>query len=313
MRNVRVRHLLSVALLLTAIHPAQAAALNGFDLSKTDVPADEILSGGPGRDGIPAILRPEFDRASVAAWLAPSDRVLSIEIDSDARAYPIRILNWHEIVNDVVGGVPVVISFCPLCGTGMAFDRRAGDKPLTFGVSGLLYNSDVLMYDHQTESLWSQILMKAISGEMRGKPLRILPLDQTTLADFKARHPSGKVLSTRTEHDRDYGRSPYRDYAYSPLIYFPVSNRDERLPTKEPVAGIIVGGRAKAYPIRRLETGPDRFQDRIGGVALDIEYDKGADLIRVNDPAGRPIPVVRAFWFAWAAFHPRTEIFSTGR
>ncbi|MBI4178435.1 DUF3179 domain-containing protein [bacterium] len=303
---------MSAALVWTAIHPAQAITLNGFDLSKTDIPANEILSGGPGRDGIPAIFRPEFDLASDAAWLAPSDRVLSIEIDSDARAYPIRILNWHEIVNDIVGGVPVVISFCPLCGTGMAFDRRAEGKPLTFGVSGLLYNSDVLMYDRETGSLWSQIMMKAVSGRMRGKTLRLLPLDQTTFADFKARYPSGKVLSTRTGHMRDYGRSPYREYAYSPLLYFPVSNRDERLQTKEPVAGIVVGGRARAYPIRWIRAGPGRFQDRIGGTVLEIEYDKDADLIRVNDSAGRPIPVVRAFWFAWAAFHPRTEIFSSG-
>lgn len=309
MRNVWVRHLLSATLLLTAIHPAQAVILNGFDLSRTDVPAEEILSGGPGRDGIPAILNPQFDRADDAAWLAPSDRVLSMEINGDARAYPIRILNWHEIVNDVVGDSPVVISFCPLCGTGMAFERRVGERELTFGVSGLLYNSDVLMYDHQTESLWSQILMKAVSGRMRGKAVRLLPLDQTTFADFKARYPNGNVLSTHTGHERDYGRSPYSDYPHSPLIYFPVSHRDQRLSTKEPVAGIVVSGRAMAYPIRRLKTGPDRFQDRMGGVVFNVEYDKDADLIRAKDLAGRPIPVVRAFWFAWAAFHPETEIY----
>ncbi len=310
MSNLQVRHLLSATLLLAAIHSAQAVTLNGFDLSKTDVPADDILSGGPGRDGIPAILQPEFDRASDATWLAPSDRVLSIEIDSDARAYPIRILNWHEIVNDAVGGVPVVISFCPLCGTGMAFDRRVGDRTLTFGVSGLLYNSDVLMYDRETESLWSQIMMKAVSGRMRGKVLRLLPLDQTTFADFKARHPSGKVLSTRTGHVRDYARSPYSDYAYSPLIYFPISHRDERLSTKEPVAGIVVGDRARAYPIRQLKWASRRFQDRVGDTVIMIEYNPEADLMSARDSSGNPIPVVRAFWFAWAAFHPETEIYS---
>lgn len=293
---------------------AGAASLNGFDLSKTDVPPDEIHQGGPPRDGIPAISNPAFESVTDVSWLAPSDRVLAIDLDSDARAYPIRILNWHEIVNDVVGISPIVISYCPLCGTGMAFhrrmDRRAEGKPLTFGVSGLLYNSDVLMYDRETESLWSQIMMKAVSGRMRGTSLRLLPLEHTTWLDFKTRHPNGKVLSRGTGHARDYGRNPYSDYAFSPQLYFPVSHHDDRLFAKAEVVGVVLDGLAKAYPLDRLKTPPPEFQDTIGDTRIIVRYDRMSDSARVFDIHGKEIPGVRAFWFAWAAFHPRTEIFS---
>lgn len=304
---------LIVSFCLMMAAPVSAVSSNGFDLSKTDVPLDEIHEGGPPRDGIPAISNPRFESVAGALWLAPSDRVLAIVIDSDARAYPIRILNWHEIVNDVVGDRPVVISFCPLCGTGMAFDRHAGVKPLTFGVSGLLYNSDVLMYDRETESLWSQIMMKAVSGRMRGKSLRLLPLEHTTWMDFKTRHPNGKVLSRETGHMRDYGRSPYSDYAFSPQLYFPVSHHDDRLFTKTEVAGVVLNGVAKAYPLHRLKAEPPEFQDTLGDTRIVIRYDRASDAVRMFDLRGKEIPVVRAFWFAWAAFHPHTEIFSTGK
>lgn len=278
------------------------------------MPLDEIHQGGPPRNGIPAVSNPVFEPVSDAQWLAPSYRVLAIVIDSDARAYPIRIMNWHEIVNDIVGGLPVVISYCPLCGTGMAFDRRddrrAGGKPLTFGVSGLLYNSDVLMYDRETESLWSQIMMKSVSGRMRGKSLRLLPLEHTTWSDFKTRHPNGKVLSLETGYTRDYGRNPYTGYAVSPQLYFPVAHHDDRLFAKAEVVGVVLDGVAKAYPIQRLKTQPPEFHDTIGGTRIIVRYDRVSDSARLFDVHEKEISVVRAFWFAWAAFHPRTEIFS---
>lgn len=153
-----------------------AASLNGFNLDRLTVPAEQILSGGPGRDGIPAILNPHFIDASKAKFLKGHDTVLGLIMNGKSRAYPIKILNWHEVVNDSIDGRKFVISYCPLCGSGMAFLSRSDKQTLTFGVSGLLYNSDVLMYDHQTESLWSQIRGKAISGTAAGTSLKQYPL-----------------------------------------------------------------------------------------------------------------------------------------
>ena len=138
-------------------------ALCGFDTSRHSIPVDDIYDGGPGKDGIPAILHPKFISAEEAdqTFLKKSDRILGIVQNGQAKAYPIKILNWHEIVNDRIGGASIVVTYCPLCGTGMVFDTKVNGRELTFGVSGLLYQSDMLLYDHQTESLWSQIKSEA--------------------------------------------------------------------------------------------------------------------------------------------------------
>jgi hypothetical protein len=168
-----------------------------FDLSKRSVPLDQILPGGPGKDGIPALLSPRFVRVLDATFLTDSDRVLGLDLAGDAKAYPVKILNWHEIVNDAVGGKQVVITYCPLCGSGIAFDATVQGKLHTFGVSGLLYQSDLLMYDHQSESLWSQIAMEAVAGPLTGTRLVPLFLEHTSWADWKAKHPTTVVLSSQ--------------------------------------------------------------------------------------------------------------------
>ena len=172
------RSLISMAILvmvvLTSV-PASALQMNGFDLTGASVPIDEIHHGGPPRDGIPSIDQPRFVSAVEADFLKPDDRVLGFHRPGIARAYPISILNWHEVVNDRVGGEPIAVTFCPLCGTGMVFSTRVDGRDLTLGVSGLLYNSDVLLYDRQTESLWSQIMSEAVSGPMKGSRLAFNP------------------------------------------------------------------------------------------------------------------------------------------
>ena len=155
----------------------------GFDYSKHSIPINEIHSGGPSKDGIPALYNPKFILAKDAAYLKPQDRILGLYLNGEAKAYPIRILNWHELVNDSVGGKDVLVSYCPLCGTGMAFDANIDGRKYLFGVSGKLYNSDVLMYDKETESLWSQIKMEAVTGAMTGKRLTLLPLIHTTWSE----------------------------------------------------------------------------------------------------------------------------------
>lgn len=148
---------------------------NGFELRRPLLPADEIVQGGPPRDGIPALDEPEFVDAGDARFLEPDDRILGISLGGSARAYPVRILNYHEIVNDRIGTEPVVITYCPLCGSGMAFASEVDGRLLTFGVSGLLYNSDVLLFDRQTESLWSQLRKQAVTGPLKGLNLEMLP------------------------------------------------------------------------------------------------------------------------------------------
>src|SRR5437870_5629196 len=215
--------LVAVAAFATLSTAAAARTLNGFDLKDSLVPPDQILPGGPGRDGIPAIDAPKFVKAS-AANLAAADRVLGLVHNGAVKAYPVRILNWHEIVNDRFGDEAIAITYCPLCGAGIAYAARAGGRPTTFGVSGLLYNSDLLLYDRATQSLWSQIEARAIAGPLKGEKLTPVALTHTTWADWKARHPDTLVLSAETGFSRDYSRDPYAGYESSSRIMFPTAH-----------------------------------------------------------------------------------------
>lgn len=283
--------------------------LLGFDFSKHSIPFEEIRSGGPPKDGIPALLEPKFVKAREARFLENDDRVLAVVIQGEAKAYPIKILNWHEIVNDTIGGRPILITYCPLCGTGMAFDPVIEGKRYTFGVSGLLYKSDVLMYDHQTESLWSQIQQEAVTGPLTGTRLKLLPLVHTTWGVWRAEHPKTQLLSTDTGFRRDYTRDPYESYARSDRLMFPVGKGDDRLPPKAWVLGIELDGIARAYPFSELERGPRSFTDVFGSKRVTLSYDRASRTARIRDQEGREIPAVVAYWFAWAAFHPKTEIY----
>ncbi len=297
--------LLSLGLVAAAL-VWSGARNNGFDTDNASIPAGEILSGGPARDGIPAIDRPKFVEATAADFLEGDSRVIGISLGGEARAYPIAILNWHEIVNDKLGGRPIVVTFCPLCGTGMVFETP-GDT--TLGVSGLLYNSDVLLYDRATESLWSQIKMQAVSGPRLGEKLLLLPASHTSWADWRRRHPDTEVLSTDTGHSRDYSRNPYAQYARQRDLYFPVSNQDQRYHPKEMVIGVDHGGAVKAWPFRELSSGGDSFEDHLGGRQVTVIYDAEARTGRVLDSEGEEMPSVLAFWFAWMAFHPESEVY----
>ena len=198
-----LRWLVTLVILLASLQ-SSAESKNGFELDDALVPPDEILNGGPGRDGIRSLDYPAFVSAGDAAFLKDKDRVLGLELNGVARAYPIRILNYHEIVNDAFGDHAVVVTYCPLCNSGIAFDATVDRVRLEFGVSGLLYNSDVLLYDRQTGSLWSQIEKMAISGDMKGTALTAFPLRHTTWRDWVARYPDTEVLSDETGFRRNY-------------------------------------------------------------------------------------------------------------
>ena len=294
--------------------PPDPADFNGFDVANASVPTQAIQRGGPPKDGIPAIDRPKFVRAEQAR-LAGDDRILGVFLNGQARAYPVRILNWHEVVNDRFPGPSgdraVVVTYCPLCGTGMAFDPPARAGAAGFGVSGLLYNSDVLLYDRATQSLWSQILATAISGPLKGTRLQPVPLTHTSWVDWRRRHPATEVLSTDTGFERDYVRDPYAGYDRIQRLMFDVQHRDDRFPLKEWVLGLQVNGVPKAYPFSALARTVDargELSDTVGGKKLRIRYDRAHGTAEAFDDQGRLLPGTMAYWFAWVAFHPKTEV-----
>ena len=244
------------------------------DFSKRSVPLSEIRSGGPPKDGIPAIDRPRFESVRKAdRWLEDREPVIVYEHDGDARAYPLQILIWHEIANDRVGGRPVAITFCPLCNTAIAFDRRVGDRVLDFGTTGKLRHSDLVMYDRQTESWWQQATGEAIVGEWTGTRLEFLPAPTVTWREFKRAHPKGRVLSRETGHERPYGRNPYRGYDTKRPI-FPVPSEDDRLPMMARVVIVQAGDSAVAYPLERLAE-ERAVNHAVGSQPIVVFYEEG--------------------------------------
>jgi hypothetical protein len=305
-----LRNAATAALLSAALSAQAAFELHGFDLSQTLVPVDEIMLGGPPRDGIPAIDRPVFIGAESARFLSPDDRVLGLFHKGEARAYPLKIMDWHEVVNDKVAGHSIAVTYCPLCRTGIAFEA-GGEGATTFGVSGLLYNSNVLLYDRETESLWSQLKMQAVSGSEKGRQLEPVPLRHTTWAAWREQHPDTKVLSLDTGFRRDYERNPYTGYATNEDLYFPVSARSSRYHPKEEVLGLKLDGHVKVYPFTELaRVGSATIDDRIGDQPIRISFDADQRSAVARDLEGNELPGVTSFWFAWYAFHPATAVFT---
>ncbi len=309
--NNFVRLLIYSSLLVLVISGLSQAYLNrgefnGFDISNSLIPAEEIHQGGPPRDGIPAIDQPRFVKAADARHVKNNEIVLGIEFNGEARAYPISILNWHEIINDRIQAQSMVVSFCPLCGTGMAYlvDEREG-----YGVSGLLYNSDMLLYDRATESLWSQIKSQAISGPRQGEELNRLPVSHMTWSAWRAEHPDTLVLSRDTGHQRDYDQSPYLGYSSSERLFFPVKNRDDRYPNKESVIGLVRNGKSRVWPVSEIRKCDLSIRDSFNGEPVNIHFDEAADHARITDKQGKLLDATRAYWFAWIAFFPDSELY----
>lgn len=281
----------------------------GFDVSNASISVREIYRGGPPPDGIPSIDNPRFTPTGEVDFLREDDQVIGFSHNDEHRAYPFRVLIWHEIVNDVVGGKPVMATYCPLCGTAMMFSRTYQGQVLTFGVSGLLYNSDVLMFDRQTRSLWSQLGLKAVAGEWVGTDLEWLPSEQMTWAAWRERYPDSQVLNTDTGHRRDYVNLPYGGYFNSPEVMFPVRENRHDLPAKDWVAGVRHAEAEKAYPLAQLPSG-EWLSDTIGGAPVTLRYTEASGHFEINDAEGNPIPVVHVFWFAWQAFYPDTQLWA---
>ena len=288
--------------------------LSGFDMSRHSIPVDEILSGGPPKDGIPALSQPEFVTVKKAGrFMKDEDRVLGLAGNGEVKAYPIKILNWHEIVNDTLGSEAVVVTFCPLCGTGMVFDAKIKGRNLTFGVSGLLYQSDMLLYDRKTDSLWSQIKGEAVTGPLMGARLKLLSSTQTTWGAWKKTHPETLVLSEQTGYRRDYDRDPYLGYYTSSRLMFKVKNQNKTYHPKEKVIGLEIGGKFKAYPFSELSQAKQPVADKLNGVSIKVTFDKKSQTAVIRDRKGKELPSVVGFWFAWFAFHPDTGVYKASR
>jgi hypothetical protein len=279
------------------------------DFSRTSVDFKEIQSGGPPKDGIPSIDQPRFVPLVEATDLQPEEAVISLVVAGEARAYPLRILMWHEIVNDVVAGVPVAVTYCPLCNTSIVFDRRLDGRILDFGTTGKLRHSDLVMYDRQTESWWQQFGGDAIVGELTGRSLEMLPSRLESFASFRERAPAGRVLIPDRPGSRAYGTNPYVGYdrATRPFLFAG--------PLPEGVAAMMrvvaVGERAWALPLVRerelIEADDLRIHWRPGQVsALDTaDITQGAEVGNVVvQRRGEDVPYVVTFAFAFFAFHP---------
>ena len=302
--------LLAAALLPLAatVRSAEPPELNGFALEPALIPADEIFRGGPGRDDIPALDRPTHDTADEASW-SDDELVVGVVRGEEARAYPIAILIWHELANDELGGDPILVSYCPLCGTALVFDRKLQDRVYKFGVSGLLYQSDLLMFDRETDSLWSQIGANAVTGALIGQRLELLRSKITTWKAWREAHPQTTILSRNTGHDRAYGLTPYGDYDTSTELLFPV-DADTRRHPKMPTLGLrIPGGESRAYPGEEVARAGGRVEDVFSGQRVLVSYDSKTRHFDFEIPEG--IEVVEGFWFAWMAFPPESTVFES--
>jgi hypothetical protein len=246
------------------------------DFSKHSVPLSEFQSGGPPRDGIPPVDEPKpTSQADAEAWLSEREPVLVVEVADQVRAYPVQILVWHEIVNDMLGGRPIAVTYCPLCNSSLVFDRRVGDRTLTFGTTGNLRRSDLVMWDRQTESWWQQLSAEAVVGELTGTRLKVLPSQTLSWADFKRIHPGGDVLSRDTGAQRDYGSTPYVGYDRpdtEPFLFD--GETDDRLPPKERVVAIFTEDETVVVPFSRLKREPV-VQTEAGGHPVVVFYKRG--------------------------------------
>lgn len=294
--------LLATALLLAGAASAQMEPDRlqwmRTDFTKRTVDLAEIQSGGPPKDGIPAIDRPRFVAPrTAAAWLKPKEPVIALRMGNDVRAYPLQILMYHEIVNDTVNGVPVAVTFCPLCNASMVFERRVEGATLDFGTTGQLRYSDLVMYDRQTESWWQQFTGQGIVGRYAGTKLRRVASEIIAFEDFSAAHPGGRVLSRETGFHRPYGRNPYAGYDridQSPFLF--TGRTDVRLPPMERVLSVSVAGTHRLYPLSVLERHPVANRE-MGGVPYVVFAKPGMasplDNARIDE--GREIVAATAF------------------
>jgi hypothetical protein len=294
------------------------------DFARRNVSLAEFQSGGPPRDGIPAVDRPQFVEVETAAeWLDDREPVILVEHGGQVRVYPIQILIWHEIVNDEIGGTPVAVTFCPLCNTALVFERRVDGRTVDFGTTGKLRNSDLVMYDRQTQSWWQQFGGNGLVGRYSGERLKQLPSRIVGWGEARRRFPDARVLSKETGHSRPYGQNPYDGYddVNSPPFFEAANDDDSRLPPKERVVYVERGKDAVVVPFSVLERKRE-LEVEVGGERLVVRWKKGVasalDSGAIEEgrdvgtaevlSGGELVAFDQPFWFAVAAFRPDARI-----
>ncbi|MGI9365477.1 MAG: DUF3179 domain-containing protein [Rhizobiaceae bacterium] len=290
------------------------------DFSKTNIQLSEVMSGGPPRDGIPPIDDPKFIDVAAVTDLADQDPVIGLVINGDARAYPLRIMTWHEIVNDKVGGTPVAVTYCPLCNAAIVFDAHVNGKELTFGTTGKLRKSDLIMYDRATNSWWQQFVGESIAGTYTGQKLALVPVRLESWKEFRQRHPQGKVLVPNNADLRDYGRNPYENYDISARPFLYSGSMPDGI---EPMSRVVVVRRGNEQPLilslellrRSSSLKMDGYQlNWVAGQASalhDRTITNGRDVGTVTvlrESDGKHVPYDVTFAFVAHAFHPEIPI-----
>jgi len=278
----------------------------GFDeTTKKSVALDDLKQGCPARDCIPSIDSPKFVSADEADHVADDAVVIAISYGGKHRAYPARILDHHEIVNDTIAGEPIAITWCPLCGSAVGVRRTVGGDITEFGVSGVLYNSDLVLYDRATETLWDQILAEGIVGPMSGEKLELVPVTMTRWSRWREVHPDTLVLSTDTGFEEDYSADHYGKYRDSENLMFPVSKEDGRIHPKSVVFGFNIDGQPVAYTEDLLQEHVIYEYDFFGDTHVVTMHDDGTVTLQRGGVVFEPI---RLYWFAWYTFNPQTEL-----
>lgn len=278
----------------------------GFDdATRKSVALDQLKQGCPVRDCIPSIDHPQYVTAEEAAHVTDDELVITLSYKGEYRAYPARILDHHEIVNDTIAGDPLAITWCPLCGSAVGIRRTVGGEITEFGVSGVLYNSDLVLYDRATDTLWEQIEAKGIVGTMTGVKLVLVPVSMSRWAKWRDKHPDTLVLSTDTGFEYDYTQDRFAEYRDSTTLFMPVSASDERVHAKTVVFGFDLPSGAVAYAESVLQNSGSYRHDLNGEGAVITLHDDGAVSMRRGDQTHHPI---RVFWFAWYTFHPETDL-----
>ncbi len=298
-----------------------------FDLENCILPTETLMSGGPPKDGIPSLTNPRRVAGIDSKEMKPDDRVIGVKFGGEAVAYPLRILNWHECVNDTVGQKAIAATYCPLCDSAFVFDRNVNGSTLEFGISGLLLNSNVLLYDRQPNiehsSLWSQVAMKAVCGpaaeastELSLLPCRVVRWDQ-----WISENPETETLSFEIEGQRNYASNPYYSYFASDGLMFPVKNLfpppdspAANIPNKSLAIVLRVDDRTRIYPYETLGQSREEdglIHDRLGDVDLTLAFDaenNTARLVKVGNDSDR-VAVAHTFWFAWKSLQEDYDIF----